>query len=80
MESTCGFFNVRRPLKLKKIEVGGQRDFVDYRNVPISIGTILSRKMATLHELDTVYGTQDCYDLMEIIIIDSYNKIISMED
>jgi hypothetical protein len=30
--------------------------------------------MATLHELDTVYGVEDLYDLLEIIIVDSENQ------
>lgn len=40
------------------------------------IGTIISRRLATLHEIDTVYGTQDIYDLMEIIAVDNYNDRI----
>lgn len=38
------------------------------------IGAVVSRKMATLHELDTVYGSQDLYDMMEIIAVDDYNE------
>jgi len=29
--------------------------------------------MATLHELGTVYGLEDLYDLLEIILVDAYN-------
>lgn len=32
--------------------------------------------MATLHELDTVYGTQDLYDMLEIIAVDAFNQRI----
>jgi hypothetical protein len=42
--------------------------------VPAAIGTIVSRGMATLHELDTVYGTQDLHDMLEIINVDSHNQ------
>jgi 4-diphosphocytidyl-2C-methyl-D-erythritol kinase len=38
------------------------------------IGAVVSRRLATLHELDTVYGTQDVYDLMEIAAVDDYNQ------
>ena len=30
--------------------------------------------MATLHELDTVYGTQDLFDMVEIISVDTHNR------
>ena len=30
--------------------------------------------MATLHELDTVYGMSDVYDMLEILLVDNYNK------
>jgi len=32
--------------------------------------------MATFHELDTVYGTQDMHDMMEIIAVDNENQAI----
>lgn len=31
--------------------------------------------MATLHELDSIYGLEDVYDMMEIITVDSYNRM-----
>ena len=43
-------------------------------NLPAVIGTILSKRMATLHELDTVYGVRDVYDMLEVITIDDYNR------
>jgi len=42
--------------------------------VPQVIGTVISRRLATLHELETVYGSQDLYDLMDIITVDDYNQ------
>lgn len=30
--------------------------------------------MATLHELQTVYGLEDLYDLLEIISVDIHNQ------
>jgi len=38
------------------------------------IGTVISRRLASLHELQTVYGTQDLYNLMDIIMVDDYNQ------
>lgn len=54
---------------------------VEYENVPRIFGTVVSRRFATLHELDTVYGTEDVYDMMEIISVDSHNQsILNQED
>jgi hypothetical protein len=39
-----------------------------------AIGVIVSRKLATLNELQTVYGPQDEYDLCEIIMVDNENE------
>jgi hypothetical protein len=32
--------------------------------------------MATLHELDTIYGVEDLYDMIEILAVDAHNRII----
>jgi 4-diphosphocytidyl-2C-methyl-D-erythritol kinase len=42
--------------------------------VPGAIGTLVSRGLASLHELDTVYGTADLYDMIEIIAVDAHNQ------
>ena len=47
---------------------------IDYANVPGAIGRLVSRRMATLHELGTVYGAQDLYDMLEILAVDAYNE------
>lgn len=47
---------------------------LEYVNVPRGIGAIVSRRLATLHELDTVYGTEDLHDLLEIMAIDTHNQ------
>lgn len=44
-------------------------------NVPIYLGVIISRRLATLHELDTIYGIEDAYNLLEIISVDNANEI-----
>ena len=30
----------------------------------------------TLYELDTVYGVEDLYDILEILTVDAHNKMI----
>jgi hypothetical protein len=40
---------------------------------------IVSHKLATLHELQTAYGAQDLYDLLEIIVVDGHNERVMSE-
>jgi hypothetical protein len=47
---------------------------MEYPNVPRVIGMIVSADRATLHELDTVYGAQDAYDILEIMAVDAHNR------
>jgi len=37
----------------------------------------VSAKLATLLELDTVYGIKDLYDLLEIVVVDAHNNWIA---
>lgn len=46
-----------------------------YVNVPLTIGAVLSARMATLHELQTVLGMGDLYDMLEVISIDNFNLL-----
>lgn len=50
-----------------------------YKNVSSLIGMIVSKRLATLHELDTIYSFEDALDLYEIIYVDSYNQAIECE-
>jgi len=34
---------------------------------------VVSSRLATLHELSTVYGTEDLHAFIEIIVVDSFN-------
>ena len=45
-------------------------------NVSAPIATLLSKRMATLHELDTVYGVHDVYDMLEVVTIDAHNAAL----
>ena len=35
---------------------------------------VVSSGLATLHELQTVYGVEDCYNLAEIVSVDNHNR------
>ena len=35
---------------------------------------MISQRLATLHELQTVYGVEDLHDLLEVIIVDGVNS------
>lgn len=52
---------------------------VDYANVPPTIATCLSARMATLHELDTVYGSLDLWDMLEVHAVDSHNRGVASQ-
>jgi len=38
------------------------------------IGILISNRIATLHELETVYGVEDAHNLLEIILVDAHNS------
>lgn len=40
----------------------------------------MSSRLATLHELDTIYGVEDMYDLIEVIAVDALNREASRAD
>jgi hypothetical protein len=42
--------------------------------VPQAIGVVISSGKATKYELQTIYGTQDLYDFLEIIAVDLHNR------
>jgi hypothetical protein len=42
-------------------------------NLPRSIGAVVSKGLATLNELQTVYGAEDLYNLLEVLAVDSHN-------
>lgn len=74
-QTAYGFFDSRRPLKLKGL-AGGNANirFADYQNIPPVIATLVSKKMASLIDLQTIYGVKDAYDLLEIYAVDSFNQ------
>jgi hypothetical protein len=53
---------------------GSGGKFMSYSNIPDIIATVVSSKLATLHELQTVYGSEDLYNLYEIHLVNSINE------
>ena len=47
--------------------------------MPPTLGALVSRKLATLHELDTVYGMEDVCNLLEILAVDDFNRNLQRE-
>lgn len=48
----------------------------DYPNVPKTIGAVLSCRVATYHELQSVYSLEDVYDMLEVVAVDAQNRTI----
>jgi len=55
-----------------------------YPNINRTLGAVISSRLATLHELDTVLSVEDMYDLLEIVVVDAVNdalvRLASKED
>lgn len=47
---------------------------MSYKNIEPILGLIISKKLATLRELEEYYSLEDVIDLLEIIEIDCYNE------
>lgn len=52
------------------------RGLIQYENVPRTIAAVVSGKLATLHELSTVYSVQDMWWLLEIYRVNNHNKSV----
>ena len=53
---------------------------IEYPTVPGMIGVIITRRLATLHELQTVYSLDDAAALYEIAAVNNYNEWRAMEE
>lgn len=53
--------------------------YAEYRNLPGSIGAVISARLATLVELDTVLGAEDLYLLLEVLAVDNHNTRVANE-
>ena len=48
--------------------------------MPPELALVVSRKQATLAELNTIYSYEDVLDLLEIIMVDDYNQTLLAEE
>ena len=75
VRAAYGFFHSRRD---PETSVGfGASSFLGYPNLTQAIGTVISSRLATLRELDTVYGLEDLYTLLEILAVDAHNQQVA---
>jgi hypothetical protein len=49
-------------------------------NVPRIIADLVTSKICTLHELQTIYSAEDAYNLLEILNVNAANAIRSKPD
>jgi len=47
---------------------------IRYGNIPPNIGAVISRHPSLLHDLQTVYGAEDLYNLLEVFAVDAHNQ------
>ena len=77
VETAHGFFYSRAPVET---DLGpGNPRLLCYPNIGRAIGAVLSSRIASLAELDTVYGTEDVWTLLEIVSIDAHNERVLMK-
>lgn len=48
-------------------------------NISAVLGAIVSSRLATLHELDTVYSAEDAYLMLEVLSVDAHNRRLASE-
>ena len=46
-------------------------------NLPPLLGMVVSSRLATLGELQTVYCLEDLHDLVEVVLVDLHNRLAS---
>jgi hypothetical protein len=69
-----GFYFGRAHVKVRLDGLGvHEAELLDYPRRPVT-SRLISLRMATLHELSTVYSLQDCYDLLDIASVDAHNR------
>lgn len=79
--ATPGFFSTRTRIDfgIRAIIAEPRSGLVNYQNVPPLIAALVSSKIVTLHELQTVYGILDAHNLLEIVMVDRHNESILSE-
>ena len=46
---------------------------MEFANVSNLVGVLVGRRLATLHQLQTVYSLEDALNLLEIVSVQNYN-------
>jgi len=69
------FFKTRRVIDFGPN--GDSHQYLKYKNVPQSIGIVISSRMANLHDLQSIYGMEDVYDMLEVLNVDSHNQEVA---
>ena len=67
----------RKPIPRKILRSGNSQNaaqLAEYPNVSGLIGTIITHKLATLYELQTIYSYEDALDMYEVICVNNYNE------
>lgn len=49
---------------------------MSYPNLSPQIGVVVGSKLATLYEVQTIYGSEDLFDLYEVILVRLHNENI----
>ena len=47
---------------------------MEYPTIPAMVGVVISKRLATLYELQTIYSVDDLVDMYEIVAINNYNE------
>ena len=77
-EAPRGFFAGRRALDLNPGAADGR--LLAYQNVSGIVGTLVSARLATLAELQSVYSVEDAYDMLEVLAVDNHNRSLLNAD
>ncbi len=47
--------------------------------MPRTIAAVVASDKATLHELQTVYGVEDMFDILEVLAVEAHNARVMNE-
>jgi hypothetical protein len=79
LEIHCGPLRARGDLELGGGGLDDDGDYAElagYPNVSTAIAVVVASRLATMHELETIYGSEDLEDFVEILSVDAHNRRI----
>lgn len=59
--------------------MGPNPKLITYLNVPQTIATAMTSRLASKIELDTVYGIEDLWEILEVHTVNSHNERVIQE-